>query len=82
MGAMENRAGGYGILNATVLTTPRSTARPPRSIRPTLRAHKPIRPTQSTQVFKASSLRRELLLELRQRPRIAFHDQTLHLVAT
>ena len=81
-GAMENRAGGYGSLDATVLTTPQPTACPPRSIRPTLGAHEPMRPTQSRQVFQASALGRKPLLELRQRPRIVFHDQTLHLVAT
>ena len=81
-GAMENRAGGYGSLDTTVSTIPQPPARPPRSIRPTLRAYKTIRPTQSRQVFQASSLSRKTLLELCQRPRIVFHDRILHLVAT
>jgi hypothetical protein len=80
--AMKNRARGYGSLHATLLTTPQPSARPPRSVCPTLWAHKPIRPTQSGQVFHASCLGREPLLEFRQRPRIVFHDQTLYLVAT
>ena len=79
---MENRAGGYGSLDATALTTPQPSARPPRYTCPTLRAHKPIRPTQSGQVFQAGSLGHEALLKFRQRPRIVFHEQTLYLVAT
>ena len=81
-GAMENRAGGHGSLDATALTTPQPSARPPRYICPTPWAHKSIRPTQSGQVFQASSLGHEPLLKFRQRPRIVFHDQTLYLVAT
>ena len=81
-GAMENRAGGYGSLNATFSATPQPTVRPPRSIRSTPGAEKPLRPTQSDQVFKTGFLRRKPLLEFCQRPRIVFHGQTLHLVAT
>ena len=81
-GAMKNRAGRYGSLDPTLLATPKPPVRPPRFIRSALRAHKPIRPTQSRQVFQASSLGRKPLLKLRQRPGIVFHDQTLHFVVT
>ena len=81
-GAMENRAGRYGSLDPTLLATPQPPVRPPRSIRSALRANKPIRPTQSRQVFQASSIGCKPLLEFLQRPRIIFHDQTLHLVVT
>jgi len=80
--SMENRAGRYRCLGATLLATPQPPVSPPCSICSALRAHKTIRPTQSCQIFQASSFSRKSLLKLCKRPWIVLHDQTLHFVAT